>query len=73
MAKADSRTQIRPDLIKTSLHHLVVIKKGMTVKRVTERWKDDRGFALLKKIWGKYRVKKEKRDRWKIILEQDKS
>lgn len=38
MAKTDSRTKIRPDLIKTPLHHLVVIKKkiGMTAKRPTE-------------------------------------
>lgn len=61
MAKTDSRTKIRPDLIKTPLHHLVVIKKkiGMTAKRLTERSRDYGGFTLLVKILVTRRRKRE--------------
>lgn len=37
MAKTDSRTKIRPDLIKTPLHHLVVIKKNRNDCKETDR------------------------------------
>lgn len=66
MAKTDSRTEIRPGLIKTRLHHLVVIKKkkGMTVKRLTERSRDYGGFTLLEKI----RVTRRRRRGGRLFL-----
>lgn len=60
MAQADSRAEIRPELIKTSLHHLVIQKKkkGMTVKR--RRSRDDRSFTLLEKTWGEILINRRR-------------
>lgn len=68
MAKTDSRTQIRPDLIKTPLHHLVVIKKNRYDCKET-----DREIKRLRRLHtaGENTGNKEKKEGWQFISEQD--
>lgn len=69
MAKTDSRTKIRPDLIKTPLHHLVVIKK----KNRNDCKETDRE---IKRLWrlhtaGENTGNKVKKEGWQFISEQE--
>lgn len=68
MAQADSQTKIRPDLIKTSLHHLVIQKKKRNDCKET-----DREMIGASHCWRKLgeNTDKQKRERWKFICEQD--